>query len=138
MWKVFNKNQQKQAADSATKEGKASAAAKAPADKPEVKKAEPKKEFAGHRIFLKPIVSEKVAHMGADDRYAFRVVNSANKVEIKKAFAALYGVRPISVNSANTPGKLKRSGRGYGLRSGWKKALVRVPKGSKITIFEGV
>ncbi|MDP2717554.1 MAG: 50S ribosomal protein L23 [Candidatus Micrarchaeota archaeon] len=112
------------------------AAADKPADakKPTVRTA----VGSGFRIFVKPIVSEKTARMGGDDCYAFHVADFANKVEIKKAFAALYNVRPISVRIVNTAGKYKRSGKTYGYRAGWKKAIVRVPKGSKVSIFEGV
>ncbi|MBI4122603.1 MAG: 50S ribosomal protein L23 [Parcubacteria group bacterium] len=143
MWRIFNKKQ-----NVAAKKDE-----KAPEAKPEAK-AEPKApaDSAGkresvtmarlgtlaHRIFLKPVVSEKTARMGSEDWYAFRVASSANKVEIAKAFYAAYKVRPVAVRITNTAGKYKRSGRGYGLRPGWKKALVRVPKGSKVNIFEGV
>ena len=91
-----------------------------------------------YRVFIRPLVSEKTAHMGADNTYAFAVHRSTNKVEIKKAFSEMYKVNPISVRIVNMPRKFKQYGKTAGVRSAWKKAIVRAPKGSKIDVFEGV
>lgn len=91
-----------------------------------------------HRILLKPLVSEKTAHLGAFDIYGFVVNLKANKVEIAKAFQVMYNVKPLAIRVAIVPEKRKRTGRTWGVRAAWKKALIRVPKGSKVDIFTGV
>lgn len=102
--------------------------------------AEPARLGAAHayRILLKPLVSEKTAHLGAADVYAFVVAPGANKITIAKAFWATYNLKPLAVRIAIVPEKRKRRGRAFGVRAAWKKALIRVPAGSKVDIFAGV
>jgi len=76
--------------------------------------------------------------MGSHDIYAFEVNKSTNKVEIQKAFNSMYGVKPLSVRIINMPSKTKRFGKNIGTQSAWKKAYVRIPKGSNVSIYEGV
>ncbi|MBI2637120.1 MAG: 50S ribosomal protein L23 [Parcubacteria group bacterium] len=93
---------------------------------------------AGFGIILRPHVSEKTAHAGTYDTYAFVVSRSANKVEIKKAFWKMYGVKPVGVRISNVSPRFTYFRRIPGFKSAWKKAYVRVPKGSNILVYEGV
>jgi|TARA_B100001971_G_C17883317_1_gene379203 large subunit ribosomal protein L23 len=117
-----------------SKEDKSSSA-EASEDKKE--KHEIKSDTA-HRIFLKPLVSEKTAQLGSGDIYAFVVSRDTNKIEIKRSFFEMYNIKPISVRIINMPQRRKRFGKNFGTQSAWKKAYVRVPKGSNISIYEGV
>ena len=55
-------------------------------------------------ILIRPILSEKAnAQQEKLHRYAFRVNQRANKLEIKKAGENFYGVTVIDVNTATTP-----------------------------------
>jgi large subunit ribosomal protein L23 len=92
----------------------------------------------GYRVLLKPRASEKTASRGTYETYVFEVARNTNKVEIKKAFWRLYGVKPISVNMVAMPARTKRFGRTIGTQSAWKKAYIRVPKGSSVNVYEGV
>jgi large subunit ribosomal protein L23 len=150
MWKLFNKKQEKSKSDkkseNAVLEEKNAKISKKQETKEvkTAKKSETKEPTASksgnisYRVFLKPVVSEKSASMGSDNLFVFSVCASTNKVEIKKAFLETYKVMPESVRIINMPRKVKRFGKTYGTRPGWKKAMVRVPKGSKVNIFEGV
>ena len=82
-------------------------------------------------IIIKPIVTEKMTQLGDKlNRYGFRVLKSANKIEIKQAIEAMYDV---TVNEVNTlivaPKKKSRFTKG-GVISGsspaYKKAIVTV------------
>jgi len=102
-----------------------------------VKKFDLKSE-AGYGIFLKPHTTEKTAVFGTQDVYSFVVSNNANKIEIKNAFHKMYGVRPISVRTVCMHSEPVMFKRVAGAKSAWKKAYIKVPKNSKITVYEGV
>jgi large subunit ribosomal protein L23 len=93
---------------------------------------------SAYRVLIRPIASEKAALMADKGVYCFEVAPTANRAEIKKAFAALYGVTPTNVNTVNMNGKVVRRGRHTGRRKDWKKAFVSVKEGDKVNVFEGV
>lgn len=85
------------------------------------------------KILLRPHVSEKTA-MAADShrQFAFRVLNSANKPEIKQAVEFMFDVQVDSVRLMNVKGKTKRTGKTMGRRINWKKAYVSLKPGYDI------
>jgi len=87
-------------------------------------------------LIKKPIISEKSFNLAADGVYTFLVDLSSGKKQIAREVEELFKVDVISVNIVNIPGKVKRVKKGYGKRSDIKKALVRIKKGQKISIFE--
>ena len=89
-------------------------------------------------IILKPYITEKTAVLAHDNQYVFVVNKRAGQVEIRNAIKAMYGVTPIRVNIQNYYGKTVRFGRVRGKRNTWKKAIVTLPKGSRIDVYEGV
>lgn len=74
----------------------------------------------------------------AEDRYAFEVSNRASKPQIKAAVERAFKVRVTKVNVMTVPGKTRRFGRRQVTSSSWKKAVVTLAPGDKITFFEGV
>ena len=90
------------------------------------------------KTILAPVISEKAARLHDEGVLVFKVAKNANRVQVRNAFRELYKVTPVSVNIQNVRGKRVRVGRMLGKRSDWKKALIRLPKGKKIDIFEGV
>ena len=61
-------------------------------------------------VIVKPIISEKMSILEEKlGRYGFIVKDSANKVQIKKALEATYGVTVESVNTMRYAGKAKRN-----------------------------
>ncbi len=91
-----------------------------------------------YRIVIKPLVTEKVSDLGAHNKYVFQVAAKANKISVAKAISVIYGVKPIKVNIINLSGKKAGYGRIKGRRKDWKKAIITLPAGQTIKVYEGV
>ena len=89
-------------------------------------------------IVKRPIITEKTQAMMNENKYTFEVPMDANKVEIRQAIEAIFNVKVERVNTVRVLGKTKRMGRFQGKRSDYKKAIVKLVEGSKITLFEGM
>ncbi|GBU29282.1 LSU ribosomal protein L23p [Treponema sp. R8-4-B8] len=89
-------------------------------------------------ILIEPVLSEKANHLREEGKYVFKVAQSATKPQIKEAVSKLFNVHPISCTTMVVGGKPKRQRYRKGYTSTWKKAIVKLPKDEKITIFEGV
>ena len=91
-------------------------------------------------IIRRPLITEKSTEL-RDERniVAFQVDRRANKIEIKRAVEAQFGVKVREVRVASMHGKTRRQGRYVGRQSDWKKAYVRLADGENaIEFFEGV
>ncbi|MBB6100180.1 large subunit ribosomal protein L23 [Deinobacterium chartae] len=85
-----------------------------------------------------PLLSEK-AYAGIErGRYTFWVDPRATKTDIKAAVETAFGVKVVSINTANVEGKRKRVGRFIGKRIDRKKAIVQLAEGQKIEALEGL
>ena len=89
-------------------------------------------------VLLRPLLTEKIARMGADRAVAFVIGETATKVQVAQAVQALYGVIPARVNVIRLPGKVMRAGTRFGMRSPRRKAVVFLKKGDHIDVHEGV
>jgi large subunit ribosomal protein L23 len=89
-------------------------------------------------ILIEPVLSEKANMLREEGKYVFKVAMSANKYAVKEAVRHLFNVNPISCTIMVVGGKPKRLRYRSGYTSSWKKAIVRLEKGEKIGIFEGV
>ena len=84
-------------------------------------------------IILAPHISEKTT--GISDRYrqfAFKVMDNASKLEIKKAVELMFKVVVESVNVCRVKPRVKRTGKIMGKQKGWKKAYVVLSQGHDI------
>ena len=91
-------------------------------------------------IIRRPLITEKSTEL-RDERniVAFQVDRRANKIEIRRAVEAQFGVKVAEVRVASMHGKTRRQGRYTGRQPDWKKAYVRLAEGEKpIEFFEGV
>jgi large subunit ribosomal protein L23 len=89
-------------------------------------------------VIIRPLVTEKLSNLTEkQNQYGFVVSSEANKIEIKRAIEKKFGVKVKSVRTVNVLGKVKTLGRFSGRRSNWKKAIVSLESGQKITLFEG-
>lgn len=85
-------------------------------------------------ILIKPIITEK-ATVDSErfNRYTFVVNKNANKIQIKDAVEAAYGVTVEKVRTLNHPAlrktKYTKKGLVTGLTSGYKKAVVQLAEG---------
>lgn len=89
-------------------------------------------------VLIRPLVSEKGTAQQADNKYYFEVARDVNKIQIRNAIEALYKVNVVSVRVLNQRGKSVRFGKFTGARKAWKKAIVTLQKGQRITTVEGV
>ncbi len=90
------------------------------------------------RTILAPVVSEKTAHLSDKNVMVFHVAADANRITVRQALKELYNVKALRVNIMNTRGKSVRFGKSSGKQSDVKKAIVTLPKGTRIDVFEGV
>ena len=94
-------------------------------------------------ILRKPVVTEKMNRITEKQpRYGFIVDRRANKIDIKKAVEAMYGVSVEAVNTMIQRGKTKTRGTKTGFVSGarpnTKKAIVTLKKGEAIDFFSNI
>ncbi len=88
-------------------------------------------------VLLRPIVSEKSTDLREDAGcYTFEVHMKACKLDVKKAVRQLYNVYPESVRTMIIRGKTKRRGMKLYKVNNFKKAIVKLPAGEKLPIFE--
>lgn len=90
------------------------------------------------QILIEPVLTEKANVMREQNKYVFKVDPAANKYQIKEAVRRLFNVNPVSCTVSVVGGKKKRVRQKAGFTSSWKKAVVRLQKGEKIALFEGV
>ena len=89
-------------------------------------------------VLRRPLVTEKATLLQQGDKYTFEVANKANKLQVKEAVEKAFKVRVAKVNVMTMHGKTKRVGRREITNSSWKKVIVTLEPGYKITLFEGV
>jgi len=90
------------------------------------------------KTLIAPVVSEKTAQLSDRNVMVFRVNLKANRVAVRQAFKELYKVTPEKINIINVRGKRVKFGRIEGKRNDYKKALITLPKGVSVDVFEGV
>ena len=82
-------------------------------------------------ILRAPVISEKSSAAQQDkNTLVFKVL----KDEIKAAVETLFNVKVEAVRTLNFQGKVRRTARGFGKRSDWKKAYVTLPEGTQLDI----
>lgn len=91
-------------------------------------------------ILLKPIITEKAETLSeGSNKYSFLVNKKANKIQIKKAIEAKYGVKVSSINTINMPSKAKsrntKSRVLVGRVSSYKKAIISLKDSGTIDYF---
>ena len=86
-------------------------------------------------VIVSPAITEKATMASDNNQVVFEVDRGANKIQIRSAVEALFGVKVVSVNTLIQRGKVKRMGRSYGKRHNWKKAIVTLRAGDDISFF---
>ncbi|PJJ80394.1 50S ribosomal protein L23 [Mucilaginibacter auburnensis] len=94
-------------------------------------------------ILRKPLLTEKVTQLTDKlNRYAFLVNPKANKIQIKAAIEAMYGVNITAVNTMRYVGKLKtrntKAGPVSGRAATVKKAVVTLKDGEVIDFYSNI
>ena len=94
-------------------------------------------------IIIKPIITEKITKQSEVlNRFGFVVDKKANKVQIKKAIEAAYGITVVDVNTMNYRAdrttKYTKSGLISGKTNSYKKAIVQVKEGETIDFYNNI
>ena len=94
-------------------------------------------------IIIKPIVTEKMTKQSEVlNQFGFFVDKKANKVQIKKAIEAAYGITVVDVNTMNYRAdrttKYTKSGLISGKTNSYKKAVVQVKEGETIDFYNNI
>ena len=97
-------------------------------------------------ILIKPVLTEKMAIMQErENKYAFIVRKSANKIQIKQAIENKFDVKVLKIATMNFDGKIKqmttksngRTIRTEGKRASFKKTIVTLVEGESIDFING-
>ena len=106
--------------------------------KTEAAKRFPKATEKDFSVIVKPLITEKtMALMQNENKVTVKVLESANKTEIKLAFERIFQVKVTDVKVLNQRAKDTTRGTRYAGRiSGFKKAVVTVAEGEAIDLFK--
>ena len=86
---------------------------------------------------VKPILSEEtMKNMETLNKITVQVNKNSNKVEIKNAFEAIFGVKVKQVNVSNVIAKDKRVGKYSGKTSSYKKAVITLAEGQSLDLLK--
>jgi large subunit ribosomal protein L23 len=85
----------------------------------------------------KPLVTEKNTYHGAVGMYVFEVDFDATKTDIRAAVEKNFKVKVASVRTMVCRGHQKKNRFAVTRAPYWKKALVKLAAGEKISLFEG-
>ncbi len=88
-------------------------------------------------ILIEPVLSEKSNLMREEGQYVFKVDSRADKIMVMEAVRRIFNVHPVSCRIINVTSKPKRLRGRPGRTAEWKKAIVKLPKGESIRVFEG-
>lgn len=93
-----------------------------------------------YQVISRPLITEKSSFISTEEvnKVTFRVHVHANKDQIKKAVEKFFKVSVTEVWTMHYKGKPKRIGRNSGTSPRWKKAIISLKKGDKITLIEGI
>lgn len=92
-----------------------------------------------NQIIKRPLVTEKNTVHSSGGIYAFEVARDARKDQIKRAVEQAFRVKVDCVNTMICRGRSRRTNlKNLSKVQYWKKALVKLKTGNKISLFEGV
>jgi large subunit ribosomal protein L23 len=87
-------------------------------------------------IIIRPIITEKTMKMSdGENKITFVVAKDANKASVAQAIKEIYNIKVEKVNIVNVHPKTKRVGRFTGKTNAYKKAIVKLPEGQSINVF---
>jgi large subunit ribosomal protein L23 len=88
-------------------------------------------------VIKRPVITEGSTQTAAEqNQFAFEVDLRANKIQIKDAVESIFNVDVVKVATMIMPAKRGRRGRSFYRRSAaWKKAIVTLPAGQTIPLF---
>src|SRR3989338_2509226 len=85
---------------------------------------------------IRPHVTEKATFLSGKGVYVFRIKPEINKIMMKNFINKTYGVEPVKIGIVNSPVKTVFLRKRRVLKSGYRKAMVYLKKGDKISIAQ--
>ena len=96
-----------------------------------------KATIKSYDCIIKPLLSEEtMKNMETMNKITVQVNKNSNKVEIKNAFEAIFGVKVKQVNVSNVRAKDKRVGKYSGKTSSYKKAVITLAEGQSLDLLK--
>ena len=87
---------------------------------------------------LSPVVTEKSTNLSELNKIVFKVLDGANKKNLKKNIEKIFKVNVIKINIINKQNRTKVT-RGRKVKvSGYKKAIITLKKGQSIDLTTGI
>ena len=88
-------------------------------------------------IIIRPIITEKSMKQNSEEnKITFEVKKGANKTSVALAVEEIYGIKSVKVNVVNVSPKTKRLGRYVGKTNAVRKAIVTLPEGQDISLYD--
>ena len=85
-----------------------------------------------------PVITEKSTNLSTLNKIVFRVIDTANKKNLKKNIEKIFKVNVTKINIINKRNRTKFT-RGKTVRvKGYKKAIVTLKKGQSIDLTTGI
>jgi large subunit ribosomal protein L23 len=88
-------------------------------------------------IIKRPLISEKNSALSESNVFAFEVDRGATKEQIRAAVEKFFKVKVVRVNTSVCRGRATANRTGSRPVKYWKKAMVKLAAGEKISLFEG-
>jgi large subunit ribosomal protein L23 len=88
-------------------------------------------------VIIEPVLTEKSNMLRESNRYVFKVSARANRLQVLEAVRRLFDVHPTGCRIMMVKRKPKKVRYRKGYTATWKKAVVALPAGEKISLFEG-
>tara|TARA_B100001989_G_C24094176_1_gene248570 strand:- start:65 stop:358 length:294 start_codon:yes stop_codon:yes gene_type:complete len=85
-----------------------------------------------------PVITEKSTNLSSFNKVVFKVIDTANKKNLKKNIEKIFKVNVTKINIINKQKRIKTT-RGRKVKvSGFKKAIITLKKGQSIDLTTGI
>ena len=87
---------------------------------------------------VSPVITEKSTNLSSLNKIVFKVIDSANKKNLKKNIEKIFKVNVTKINIINKRNRIKFT-RGRKVKvKGYKKAIITLKKGQSIDLTTGI
>ena len=87
---------------------------------------------------VSPLITEKSTNLSSLNKIVFKVIDSANKKNLKKNIEKIFKVNVTKINIINKRNRIKFT-RGRKVKvKGYKKAIITLKKGQSIDLTTGI
>ena len=87
---------------------------------------------------ISPVITEKSTNLSSLNKVVFKVLNSANKKNLKKNIEKIFKVNVVKINIINKKNRTKFTRGRTSKVKGYKKAIITLKKGQSIDLTTGI